>query len=129
MKFLVDLTLRPDNGEPFTVEQVREHIQTYVFATDTSYEMSLIPDDPDHDRGDHSDYRTFEIESATVTPFTSVSPRDHLHCPLDCGWAISPLISMTGEIGKYDAADSFVTQYSLMVDHLKEDHEARIGGR
>lgn len=66
MKFLIDIELRPDDGgEPFTADQVKEHLQTYVFSTDVSFEMSLDPNDPDHENPG-ARYRTYMIESATV---------------------------------------------------------------
>lgn len=69
MKFLLDIEVEPeDGGEPFTVEQVREHLETYVFAPNVSFEMSLLKDDPDHELGDNTQYRTFAVTSVEVTP-------------------------------------------------------------
>ena len=74
MKFIVDIDLEPeDDGEPFTQEQVREHLQTYVFAPDVSNELSLVPDDPFHDF-EGTLYRTFLVTRAEVTSVKEVTP-------------------------------------------------------
>ena len=66
MKFLIDIKIHPeDGGEPFTAEQVREHLQTYTFDTDTSFEMSLEPNDPYHEV-EGGRYRTYSVEYADV---------------------------------------------------------------
>lgn len=71
MKFLIDIELEPDDGgEPFTVEQVEEHLKTYVFNADTIFEMSLLKDDPDNDLGTSKDYRTYTVTSVDVKPIT-----------------------------------------------------------
>lgn len=57
-----------------------------------------------------------------------VTSRNALPCPMGCGWLISSLIPMdAGNL--WERADSFTTQYSLMVEHLQEEHDGRIGGR
>lgn len=49
-------------------------------------------------------------------------------CPLTgCGWAVGPLVS--GNPRKpVRPEDSAVTQYSELVEHLLNEHEAKIGG-
>ena len=54
---------------------------------------------------------------------------ENLLCPMGCGWIISPLIDTTGGDDPTTLEDSFITQYSLMVEHLGDDHGAIIGGR
>lgn len=68
MRFIVDLDVAPDDDRgPITAEQMREHLQTYEFGPDVSFEMSLVPDDPDHEKGRApEDYRTFTIPRAHV---------------------------------------------------------------
>jgi hypothetical protein len=66
VKFLIDLEIVPeDGGESFTREQVREHLQTYIFDTNTSFEMSLEPDDPYHEV-EGGKYRTYSVAYANV---------------------------------------------------------------
>jgi len=52
-----------------------------------------------------------------------------MYCPLGCGWKVGDLTN-TEPTPPHpsDEADNLVTQYSLLVEHLQEDHDALIGG-
>ena len=57
MKFIVTVDVVQDpEVTRLTLEQLREHIETYVFAADVLHQVSRLPNDPFHDRGVFEDY-------------------------------------------------------------------------
>jgi hypothetical protein len=55
----------------------------------------------------------------------------NMKCPVHgCGWEIGHLIDTSGRpMDDQDLIDSVTTQHSLMVEHLQDDHDGRVGGR
>lgn len=68
MKFLVDIEIEPeDEDRVITQEQFREHMQSYTFAYDCAFELSLIPNDPDHESATSAaDYVTYTVSRVNV---------------------------------------------------------------
>lgn len=70
MRFLVEFDVAPDDpAMVVTPEQMLEHLRAYVFDPTVGMEMSLIPGDPYHDKGDGpGDYVSFFFTGVTVSP-------------------------------------------------------------
>ena len=67
MKFLVEVDIEVVRGaSKISKDQLREHLQTYVFGELVENELSLLPNDPDHEKGTYEDYVIFMFRNANV---------------------------------------------------------------